>query len=249
MYKLNMETTLNWESFEPAFGRWAPLFKPFFLSGGFDPIYKRLKEDSGRGIKIAPLSGNVFRCFQETPPEEVRVILMGLCPYHTFWDSTPVADGLALSCSVTGRLQPSLEMFYTALECEFKECVHLNYIKTPDLTYLARRGVLLLNAALTTPRNKPGAHLPLWDAFMRYFFQETILTNAMPIILLGKEAQKLERHIQPFSWVLKTSHPASAAYSGVGEWDPEGVFKKANKILKDTLDYTLNWFYEEEPPF
>ena len=48
-----MPTKLNWEKFKPYFGTWASKIKPFFDSGGFDPIYERLKEDSRRGIAIA----------------------------------------------------------------------------------------------------------------------------------------------------------------------------------------------------
>lgn len=72
-------TRLNEASFAPKFGDWWPKIKPFFLKGGFDPIYKVLKEESGKGIKIAPNSEDVFRCFRATPLQELKAVIMGFC--------------------------------------------------------------------------------------------------------------------------------------------------------------------------
>lgn len=251
-----METKLNWELFEPLFGTWAEKFKPFFMNGGFDPIYARLKHDTGRGKRVAPLSSHVFRCFQETPFGDLKVIIVGMCPYHTFagWSNRflpnqndekpsgiyPVADGLALSCSSTGRLQPSLDQFYNALEKDIGKGLELNMKKDPDLSYLAKQGVLLLNASLTVEEGKPGSHNELWEPFMKFLFEEVLTTNGIPIVLLGKEAQKIKRYIMPFSWVFELSHPASASYSNT-QWDSKGTFTAINKILKENNNNLITW--------
>lgn len=251
-----MATTLKWESFEPLFGTYSNRFKKFFDDGGFDPIYERLKFDSLRGKRVAPLSTNVFRCFQETPIDEIKVVLVGYCPYYTFagWSDKfspntdinkpskiyPVADGLALSCSVTKRLQPSLEQFYNALFLEFG----VEGIKDPDLLYLAKQGVLLLNSALTTEEGKPGSHSEIWNPFMQYLFEEVLTTNGIPIILLGKEAQKLKRYIMPFTWIFELPHPTSSAYNN-SQWCSDQVFTNCNKILKDNNNTTINWVKTE----
>ena len=56
-----------------------------------------------------------------------------------------------MSCSVTGYIQPSLKQLYSALEREYNQAPG-TYSSTPDLSYLAEQGVLLLNAALTTEK-------------------------------------------------------------------------------------------------
>lgn len=256
-----MTTKLNWSLFEPLFGEsWAPRFKKFFDEGGLDPVYERLKKDSLRGKRVAPLSTNVFRCFKETPFDDVKVILCGFCPYHTFagWSNRflpnanvdnpskifPVADGLALSCSSTGRLQPSLEQFYTGLENDIGKGLVLGMNRDPDLSYLAHSGVLLLNTALTTEEGKPGSHLALWDGFMKYLFEEVLVTNGVPIILLGKEAAKLKRYIMPFTWIFELSHPASASYNNT-QWSSEGVFSKVNELIKGTNNNEIKWIRTE----
>ena len=250
-----MSTKLSWESFSPLFGEsWAEKFKPFFDNSGFDKIYERLKIDGARGKRIAPLPSNVFRCFKETPFDELRAIIVGLCPYHTFtgWSKrfesnsdvsreskiVPVADGLALSCSVTKKLQPSLLQWYAALENELNHGEESK--RDPDLLFLARQGVLLLNIALTTEEGKPGNHVDLWNPFMKYLFEEVLITNGIPIILLGKEAQKMTRYIMPFTWVFELSHPASSSYAHT-IWSSEGAFTACNKILKQNTNIEIQW--------
>ena len=237
---------MQWEKFKDQFHEsWHAKVRPFIESEECDKIYEFLKKESKRGRKIAPLSSNVFRAFRETSLDNLKVVMMGMCPYHTSIGGEYVADGLLMGCSITGKLQPSLEQFYDAIERELYEGV--KYKKTPDVSYLASQGVLMLNAALTTEINKAGSHIALWEPFTRYFFEHMIDTAGVPIIFLGKDAAKYERYVPPFTWSFTLSHPASASYKNT-DWDTEGVFGKVNKILKDNNNYEIWWLYEE-PPF
>jgi len=231
---------LDWKKFEPLFGTWALKIKPFFDLGGFDKIYEFLKKESKRGKEIAPMSSLVFRAFRETDINTLKVVIVGLAPYHTFYNGSSIADGLCMSCSITSRLQPSLSNFYNAIERELYNGLNLNMYKNPDLTYLARDGILLLNYALTTSKNKPGDHCVLWEPFMKFLFEQVLDTIGAPVIFLGREAAKLERYTMPFNWIFKLSHPASASYQGI-EWDSEGTFKTINKILWERNKETINW--------
>lgn len=234
---------MNWEKFEDKFHpSWHSKIRPFIESKECDEIYAFLKKESKRGKKIAPLSEHVFRCFLETPLDEVKVIIVGMCPYHVFRNSLPVADGLLMGCSITNYPQPSLDQFYTAVENELYNGLNLHYIKSPDVSYLAHQGVLMLNAALTTEYNKAGNHLHIWEPFMKYLFENVFFTIGTPVIFLGKDAAKLEKYVAPFTWVFKLSHPASASYKNT-DWDSEGVFKKVNKLLKDRNNEEIKWLY------
>lgn len=145
-----------------------------------------------------------------------------------------------MGCSITNYPQPSLDQFYVAIENEFYNGMGLHIIKNPDVSYLAKQGVLLLNAALTTEVNKAGSHLLLWEPFMKFLFEKVLDTVGAPIIFLGKEAAKIERYTMPFNWIFKISHPASASYQGI-DWDSEGTFKTVNKILKERNNETIHW--------
>jgi uracil-DNA glycosylase len=219
---------------------WHEKLRPFIESEKCDDIYKFLKTESGRGKKIAPLSSNVYRCFLETPLNELKVVLMGMCPYHTAKNGVPVADGLLMGCSVTDKLQPSLEQFYGAIEKDVYDGLNLTYVKEPDVSYLAKQGVLMLNAALTTEINKAGSHINLWEPFTKYLIEEVIGYAGVPIIFLGKDAARYKKYVPPFTWTFTLSHPASASYKNT-EWDSEGTFTKVNKILKENNNHHIEW--------
>lgn len=230
-----------WTNFEHLFHpSWHSKIKPFIESKECDKIYEFLKFESRRGKHLLPLSTNVWRCFLETPFDELKVILCGLSPYHTMRDGLPIADGLLFGCSITNYPQPSLEQFYGAAERELYNGLNLQYNKNPDVSYLAHRGVLMLNAALTCEYLKAGSHNLLWEPFMKYLFEEVIAGTGVPIVFLGKESAKLEKYTMPFTWIFKCVHPASSAYSQT-EWDSQGMFKGVNKVLKDTINETITW--------
>lgn len=239
---------MQWEKFKDQFHEsWHLKMRPFIESEACDKIYAFLKSESKRGKKIAPMSASVFRCFKETSLDNLKVVMMGLCPYHTMKQGMYVADGLLMGCSITNELQPSLNQFYNAVEKEISNGLNLNYQKLPDVKYLAEQGVLMLNAALTTEINKPGSHLVLWQPFIKYLLEEVLNTEGVPYIFLGKEAAKYKSLLPPFTWSFTPSHPASAAYKNT-EWDSEGVFSKVNEILKQNNNFKIEWLYEE-PPF
>lgn len=238
-------TKLNKDKFAPLFGDWWDKIEPFFDEGGFDPIYEQLKKDSAMGKRIAPSSGNVYKCFQETPLEKLKVVLMGMCPYHSSFEGSPVADGLLMGCSVTNKLQPSLAKFYDAVERDVYDGVALDGDKNPDVGFLAAQGVLMFNSALTTQIGVAGSHIKLWEPFTTYMFKNVFAVEKVPIILLGKDAAKFKDY--SMGGVFTLPHPASAAYKQEN-WESEGVFKKVTEIVKGQIDYTIDWL-DFDPPF
>jgi len=232
---------MNWTKFQDLFHEsWHTKMRPFIESEACDNIYGFLKKESKRGKSIAPLSPDVYRCFKETSLDDLKVVMMGMCPYHTFLNGNPVADGLLMGCTVTGKLQPSLEKFYNGIEVDVYNGLNLQYTKNPDVSYLAKQGVLMLNAALTTEMNKAGSHIKLWEPFTKYLLEEVLAPTGVPYIFLGKDASVYERYLPPFTWSFTLSHPASAAYKQ-SEWDTEGAFTKVNKILKDNNNFSIEW--------
>jgi len=236
-----------WSKFENHFHEtYHEIIKPFVESEDCDKIYEFLKFEGRRGKKIAPLSFDTYKCFKETPLNEIKVVLLGMCPYHTLVNNQPVADGLLFGCSNTGKLQPSLDQFYNALEKDLFNGLNLKGNKHADVTYLANQGVLMLNAALTTEINKAGSHLKIWEPFIKYVFENIIAPSGVPVVFLGKEASKFKRYMAPLTWSFEISHPASAAYKNT-DWDSEGVFTKVNRILIDNKKSPINWLDEDAP--
>lgn len=235
---------MNWDKFKdqfhPSWHRW---MQPFIESKECDGIYKYLKFESQRGKQIAPLSQNVFRCFYETPYEDVKVVMIGMCPYHSTKNGQFVADGLLMGCSTTNILQPSLTKFYDGIEKEFYNGLCVTCERNPDVSFLAKQGVLLYNAALTTEINKAGSHIALWEPFTKYLLEEVLATKMAPIIFLGKDAARYEKYVAPFTWTFTLAHPASASYKQ-DDWDTEGTFTKVNKLLKETNNEEICWLMD-----
>lgn len=225
---------------------WHAKMKPFIESEECDKIYAYLKSESKRGKKVAPISMHVWRCFLETSLDDLKVVMVGLCPYHTLKNDAPVADGLLMGCSVTGVVQPSLDQYYRAVEKEFYDGLNLNIIENPDVSFIAHQGVLMLNAALTTEINKAGSHLEIWEPFIKYLFEEIINHLGIPIIFLGKESAKYKKYTGIFTHVFELSHPASAAYKGT-DWDTEGVFTKVNRLLEENNGFSVQWVDLDAP--
>lgn len=236
-----MGIKLEWEKFAPLMGTWADKIEPLFPL--LSPVYEELKEQGRRGKKIFPAWQNVFKAFEKTDINNLKAVVCGICPYHSMTkDKTIVADGLAMSCSNTMELQPSLEQWYSALQAEYP---NEEIIKNPDLTYLAKEGVLLFNMALTVENLKALSHNELWQPFIKAVFEEIIGPTGVPVILLGKEAHIARKWCAPFQWVFPISHPASAAYSQT-EWSSEGTLKKVEKIVRENNNYKLKWMTYEK---
>jgi uracil-DNA glycosylase len=225
---------------------WHAKMRPFIESDQCDKIYAYLKAESKRGKKVAPISMNVWRCFKETSLDDLKVVVMGMCPYHTFKNDLPVADGLLMGCSVTEQVQPSLDQFYGAMEREFYDGLNLSIIKNPDVSFIAHQGVLMLNAALTTEMNKAGSHIEIWEPFIKYLFEEIINHLGVPIVFLGKDAARYKKYTGIFTHVFEVSHPASASYKGT-EWDTEGVFTKVNRLLEENNGFSVHWLDVDAP--
>ena len=235
---------MKWDLFRDQFHEsWHSKMQPFIESEECDKIYEYLKSEAKRGKKIAPSSSVTYRCFKETSLDNLKVVMIGMCPYHTFKDGNPVADGLLMGCSNTGKLQPSLEKFYEGVEKELFDGLNLKYEKLADVSYLAHQGVLMFNAALTTEINKAGSHIDLWEPFTKYLFEDVLATTMAPVLFLGKDAAKYERYVAPFTWHFTLSHPASASYKQT-DWDTEGVFTKINKLLKDNNNVKIDWMLD-----
>ena len=239
---------MDWNKFKPMFDEtWHEVMKPFIESEACDKLYAFLKAESMKGKKIAPLSKDTFRCFKETRMDEVKVVMIGMCPYHTFTSAdVPIADGLLMGCTVTDVLQPSLDQFYDGIETELYNGLNLNMIKSTDVSYLSRQGVLMFNAALTTEKGKAGAHQEVWEPFIKYMFENVFNKMEVPIIYLGKEAERCSKYSKNPSLDFPVSHPASASYRQT-KWNSEGVFKRVNELVWEKEQDTIAWFVE--PPF
>lgn len=210
---------------------WNEMFKYFIRSSEYAEILKSLIQDVEGGHRFTPKVNDSFNAFIKCPLDQLKVVIIGQDPYPQLG----VADGLAFSCSNTHIAQPSLRYMLNAInETVDVPDGYTTNADNYDLSRWAEQGVLLLNTALTTRLNKPGSHRDLWKPFMVTVL-DFIFWNKPGIIyiLLGKEAESWESIIGDSNYILKASHPASAAYAKAQTWDSNNVFITTNKILGD----------------
>ena len=239
---------MEWKKFSSKFHEsYHEIMQPFIESEKCDEIYTFLKKESGRGAMLAPQSINTFRVFNELPLQDIKCIFMFQDPYFVFKDAQPIATGVALDCSITKKLQPTLKQFYDGIEEELYGGLSLEWNKEQyDLTYLTEQGVMMLNASLTVEKNKAGSHKQLWKPFTNYIIDKIVNRYNIPIVLLGKDAQEYEAEID--SVVLKASHPASASYNG-GKWNTNGIFTQLNEIIWNNEEEIVLWLPDIKAPF
>lgn len=213
---------------------WGPATVNFVMSSDFDKILESLLNDSRDGRKWTPQIKNIFRGFEECPYDKLKVVILGQDPYPT----VGIADGIAFSCSITGKIEKSLRYMFESIE----RTTGKEISKDPDLKHWSNQGVLLLNSALTTVLNKPGSHQLLWQGFTTALI-DYLVWNKQDIVFcfLGKRAQEFADLIPDNFYKINVSHPASAAYAGAAEWDCNDMWNKINNYLEKNDSRTISY--------
>lgn len=145
----------------------------------------------------------VFRALQLTPPEQVRVVILGQDPYH----GPGQAQGLAFSVPGGQRVPPSLRNIHKELAADVGGPRRTD----GDLNGWAAQGVLLLNTTLTVEDGQPQSHArrgweTLTDALIAHVSR---VAGPSVFMLWGAPAQRKAalidgaRHL-----VLTANHPS-----------------------------------------
>jgi uracil-DNA glycosylase len=126
-----------------------------FRDGSIARVCAAVDRDIAAGHIIAPAPDRIFAALALTPPDAVKVVLLGQDPYPTRGH----ANGLAFSYLGPGPLPRSLGNIYKELVTDLGVVLP----RDGDLTRWAKQGVLLLNTALTVRAGagQAGSHLAL----------------------------------------------------------------------------------------
>lgn len=183
---------------------WARVL-PGWTADRWGAVAERVRTASGPR-PIGP--ADPLRALRLTPPEAVRVVVLGQDPYPTEGH----ADGLAFS---SGRGRPvSLRRIFSVLAAD-----HPGFAPPASSTLddWARQGVLLLNPVLSVEIGRAGSHLDCgWQALTSEIVQTLCSGSRPPVFLLwGGKAQSffdesLAAAGPPRSSprVLRTRHPS-----------------------------------------
>ncbi|VTU38802.1 uracil-DNA glycosylase [Variovorax sp. PBL-E5] len=184
---------------------WKPLVDDFFAGAAGQRLLGFLRERLDQGAVIFP--PQPLRALELTPPEQVRVVILGQDPYH----GRGQAEGLAFSVAPGVALPPSLRNIFKELQRD----LGTSPPRFPDpggsLVKWATHGVLLLNTCLTVEEGQPASHAGrgwevLTDAVIRHVAQGE---RAVVFMLWGSHAQSKRALIDAGRHkVLTANHPS-----------------------------------------
>lgn len=183
---------------------------------------------------IYPQGKQIFRAFNETPFNKVKVIILGQDPYHT----PGVANGLAFSANPDQRVPPSLKNIFK----ELKNDLDIEAPDNPDLTKWAKEGVLLLNATLTVRKGEAGSHQGKgWEEFTDAVIKTlSDQKEHLVFFLWGSYAQKKGEVIdETRHLVIRSPHPSP--FSADRGFFGSTPFSKANMYLEDHGKEPIDW--------
>ena len=213
---------------------WLSLLKEQFESEYMDRLRQFLLSEKKAGREIYPPSGEWFAALEATPPDEVKVVILGQDPYH----GPGQAHGLSFSVRGGQLIPPSLQNIFRELASDLG-CEPPNH---GDLSSWAEQGVLMLNSVLTVERGRAGSHQGKgWERFTDAVIR-AISRRSLPVVFLlwGAQAQRkgatidTRRHC-----VLAAPHPSPlSAHRGFFGCRH---FSAANQFLMEHHRGTVDW--------
>ena len=218
-----------------ALGAWAPLLEKELHAPYFEELQKK-GADAYAHTAVFPPEADVFHAFSLTPPERVRVVILGQDPYH----EPGQAHGLAFSVQKGVKLPPSLQNISKELQAD----LGLPPLSCGCLTPWARQGVFLLNTVLTVEAGKANSHRGFgWQRFTDAVVASIAqLPQPVGFVLWGAQAQKKAAVCKASSYprrVLEAPHPSPLSASrGVFGSRP---FSQLNAFLRAHDEQEIDW--------
>jgi uracil-DNA glycosylase len=213
------------------------------LSGEFASPYmadlKRfLSAEKEQGKRIFPKGPDWFRALDLTPPDEVRVVILGQDPYHGLGQ----AHGLCFSVPNGVDPPPSLRNIYKELESD----LGVKPARHGFLEHWAKQGVLLLNSVLTVEMGRAASHRDRgWERFTDAIIA-AINESERPVVFMlwGSYAQKKAAFVDTSKHlVLQAPHPSPlSAHSGFFGCRH---FSQANAFLESRGLKPIDWALPE----
>ncbi|MBE6233808.1 MAG: uracil-DNA glycosylase [Bacteroidales bacterium] len=206
----------------------AEFAKPYFAS-----LAAYLHKEKEEGRRIFPPGSQIFRAFELTPVDEVKVVILGQDPYH----GPGQAHGLSFSVPENMPAPPSLKNIFKEIEQD----LGIRMSGYPDLEKWARQGVLLLNAILTVRNGEAASHSRIgWevftDAVIKYISDNC---EGVVFLLWGNFARSKKALIDSTRHhVLEAAHPsplARGAFFGCRH------FSQTNSILRSSGRKPIDW--------
>lgn len=212
---------------------WKRALEEEFGKEYFKGLAAFVKEEYQKGAVYPPPKA-IFRAFELTPFDAVKVVILGQDPYH----GPGQANGLSFAVNEGVVLPPSLQNIYKELESDVGAVPR----KSGDLERWATQGVLLLNATLTVRARAAGSHQNKgWEAFTDAAIKAlSDKRESLVFILWGNYARQKGAHIDRSKHhVIESAHPSP--FSAASGFFGSKPFSKANEYLVAKGETPIDW--------
>ncbi|MBA4748050.1 MAG: uracil-DNA glycosylase [Sphingopyxis sp.] len=215
------------------------------IGGEFDQPYMAalkafLTAERAAGKTIYPRPGHWFAALDATPPDAVRVVILGQDPYH----GPGQAHGLCFSVQPGVRVPPSLVNIYKELASD----LGIAPARHGHLAHWAAQGVLLLNAVLTVEGGQAASHQGRgWEHFTDAVVAAVAAATRPTVFLLwGSHAQRKAAAVPGLGptgkhLVLRAPHPsplsAHNGFFGCRHFSQANAFLEAHG--RGAIDWSL----------
>lgn len=203
-----------------------------------DELYARAEKLRKQGTLVCPPQTEIYKALKLTPPDKVKVCIIGQDPYHT----PGVANGLAFSTNPENPIPPSLANIFK----ELADDLGCPMPHTGDLTPWAKQGVLLLNTSLTVTAHQPNSHKDWgWQVFTKNIFDHCLaLPQPIVFILWGANARAFAdmraiANAPKNKYVLYSPHPSP--FSANRGFFGSKPFSKTNALLIAAGSRPIEW--------
>ena len=212
---------------------WKEALREEFEKDYFKSLVEFLHREKAEGKTIYPPGSQIFRAFELTPLDKVKVVILGQDPYH----GAGQAMGLSFSVPDSVPAPPSLKHIFK----EAEQDLGIRMSGRPNLESWARQGVLLLNAILTVRAGEAASHSRIgWEQFTDAVIRTVSeRCDSVVFMLWGNYARSKaplidsKRHL-----VLEAAHPSPLAR---GAFFGSRPFSKANAWLESRGEKAIDW--------
>ena len=215
-------------------GTWQALLQEEFEKPYWRTLAERV-DAAYAASTVYPPREELFAAFRMTPPEAVRVVILGQDPYH----EPGQANGLAFSVKPGVKLPPSLRNILTELQAD----CGVTPMEGGDLTAWARQGVFLLNSSLSVEAGKAASHQAFgWQTFTDAAVRAVAaLPQPVAFVLWGSQAQKKRPLLQSAAPRLVLCAPHPSPLSSDRGFFGSRPFSQINAFLQENGEQPVDW--------
>ena len=190
----------------PVADGWLPLVDAFFAESKGQQLLDFLAQRIAQGAVIFP--PQPLRALELTPPDEVRVVILGQDPYH----GRGQAEGLAFSVAPGVRVPPSLQNIFKEIQRDLGTPFPAFPQPGGSLVKWAQNGVLLLNTCLTVEEGQPASHAKRgWEVLTDRIIAHVAQQGRPTVFMLWGNHAQSKRALIPEDkghLVLMSNHPS-----------------------------------------